>query len=146
MTVSRTILLGAVAVAISAGAAFAADDVIKARKEGFKGFKGAMDGIKAIVVDGQGDLADVAKHAATMSVPASKIVMMFPAGSDQGDTKALPAVWSDTAGFTAKAEAFEAAVAKLTAASATGDKGAIMEAFKGVGGSCKGCHDTFRKE
>jgi len=28
-------------------------------------------------------------------------VKMFPAGSDKGETKALPTVWSDMAGFQA---------------------------------------------
>jgi cytochrome c556 len=62
------------------------------------------------------------------------------------NTEALPKVWTDR-------EAYEKRVNDLTVASATlmkvsmsGDEGAIKKAIGGVGKTCGGCHDNFKKD
>ncbi len=68
----------------------------------------------------------------------------FVEGSDKGNTKAKGEIWTDKAKFTAAIAKSEEDVAKLAAAGKTGSLDAIKAAAGGVGGSCKGCHDTFR--
>lgn len=71
---------------------------------------------------------------------------LFPAGSDKGDTKAKPAIWTSPADFTAKAQAFETESAKLVQVIASGEKAAVQKQFGAVGGTCKACHDAYRAE
>ena len=123
----------------------AADDVLKTRKEGFDGNKKAMGAIKKILEDGA-ELSGVSAPAQSLNSFAKQVPALFPAGSDTGDTKAKPAVWTNFSDFTAKAQAFETESGKLVQVVATGDKAAIQKQFGAVGGTCKGCHDTYRAE
>lgn len=70
----------------------------------------------------------------------------FGPGTDKGDTRALPAVWTEQAKFKAASEKMQAEVAKLNVAAKTGNLDAIKAAFGAAGGSCKACHDDFRKD
>ena len=69
---------------------------------------------------------------------------LFPAGSDTGDTKALPTVWSDRAGFEAASKAVDASYDKLAVAAGSGDLAALTAAFGDTGKACGACHDKFR--
>ena len=71
-------------------------------------------------------------------------VKMFPAGSDKGETKALPAIWTDMKGFEAASAASNAAYDKLAAAAGSGDLAALTAAFADTGKTCGACHDKFR--
>ncbi|MBX3608267.1 MAG: cytochrome c [Hydrogenophaga sp.] len=68
----------------------------------------------------------------------------FGPGTDKGETRALPEVWSEPAKFKAAAEKMQGEVAKLNAAAKTGNLDAIKTAFGAAGASCKACHDDFR--
>ena len=123
----------------------AADDPLKVRKEGFDANKKAMGAIKKILEEG-GDLSGIAAQAQSLNSFSKQVPALFPAGSDKGETKAKPAVWTNFADFTAKSQAFETETAKLVQAVATGDKATIQKQFGAVGGTCKGCHDSYRAE
>ena len=72
---------------------------------------------------------------------------MFPPGSDQQPTDALPVIWSDQAGFQAAAEKAEGLAEKLAEAAKGGDPQATLAAFAALGKEgCGGCHETFRKK
>lgn len=129
---------------LSAGV-HAADDPVKVRKEGFDGNKKAMGAIKKILEDGA-DLGGAAAPAQSLASFAKQVPGLFPAGSDKGDTKAKPAIWTSLADFTAKAQAFETESAKLVQVVASGDKAAVQKQFGAVGGTCKACHDAYRAE
>ena len=66
---------------------------------------------------------------------------MFPAGSDKGETKALPAVWTDMAGFQ---KASAASMAAYDAMGKAADAAALGAAFAETGKTCGACHNTFR--
>ncbi len=70
----------------------------------------------------------------------------FVAGTDKGDTRALPAVWTEQAKFKERSEKLQTETAKLNAAAKTGNLDAIKTAFGAAGQSCKACHDDFRKD
>lgn len=69
----------------------------------------------------------------------------FIDGSDLGDTKAKPAVWTDKAKWAAAVKKSEEDIAKLVAAGKSGSQDAIKTAVGATGQSCKGCHDVFRE-
>jgi cytochrome c556 len=70
----------------------------------------------------------------------------FVAGTDKGDTRALPAIWTEQAKFKEGADRLQAETAKLNAAAKTGNLDAVKTAFGAVGQSCKACHDAYRKD
>lgn len=69
----------------------------------------------------------------------------FGPGTDKGETRALPAIWTEQAKFKEGSDKLQAETAKLNAAAKTGNLDAIKTAFGSVGQSCKACHDTYQK-
>ena len=82
--------------------------------------------------------------AAKLKELSNALPALFPAGSDKGDTKALPTIWTDMAGFKAANKAEGDAITALQAAAGTGDLAKVGEAFGNVGKACGGCHEKFR--
>lgn len=70
----------------------------------------------------------------------------FGPGTDKGDTRALPVIWTEQAKFKAAGDKMQAEIAKLNAAAKTGNLDAIKASFGAAGASCKACHDDFRKD
>jgi cytochrome c556 len=139
-------LIGALAAgALVSGAtvAFAQADVIKARQDNRKATGPEMRAIKT-VIDAKGDLKEIGPHAAKLKELELAFDKLFPAGSDQGETKALPTVWSDMPGFMAADKAADAAYDKLAAAAGSGNLEAVTAAFTDTGKACGACHNTFR--
>ena len=123
--------------------AMAQADVIKQRQENRKQTAAAMRAIKGII-DAKGDVKSAVPQAAKLKELENAFVKMFPAGSDKGETKALPAIWTDMKGFEAANKASLAAYDKLAVAAGSGDLGALTAAFGDTGKACGACHDKFR--
>lgn len=71
----------------------------------------------------------------------------FVDGSDKGaNTRAKPEIWSQKDKWNAAVAKSQEDVAKLVAAGKTGNLDQIKSAAGAVGGSCKACHDDFRRE
>ena len=146
----RKSLLVAVIGALAAGAmvsgatiALAQADVIKERQENRKQTAATMRAIKGII-DAKGPTAGAVAEAAKLKTLEAAFVKLFPAGSDKGETKALPTVWSDMAGFQAASKNADAAFDKLLVAAGSGDMAALTAAFADTGKACGACHDKFR--
>jgi cytochrome c556 len=145
----RKTLVVAIAGALAAGAvvggatiAVAQADVVKERQENRKQTAAAMRAIKG-VIDAKGPTTAAVEQAAKLKTLEAAFVKMFPAGSDK-DTKALPAVWTDMAGFQAASKAADAAYDKLAVAAGSGDQAALAAAFADAGKACGACHEKFR--
>jgi len=123
--------------------AFGAEDPIAARKQVFKGFKGVMETTKAILEANQ-PVGAVVPEAQKVVSGAAALKGMFPAGSDQGDTKALPDIWRTADDFAAKMNAMELAAQALADAAGTGDAAATGAKFKAMAGTCKSCHESYK--
>lgn len=143
-------LMVAVVAALAAGAmvggatiALAQADVIKQRQENRKEAAATMRSIKG-VIDSKGDMKAVVASAAKLKQLENAFDKMFPPGSDKGETKALPTVWSDSAGFQAASKNVDAAYDKLAVAAGSGDLAAVTAAFGETGKACGACHDKFR--
>lgn len=70
----------------------------------------------------------------------------FVEGSDKGNTKAKPEIWTQKDKWAADVAKSQEAVAKLAVAGKSGELDQIKAAVGPVGQSCKACHDEFRKE
>lgn len=69
----------------------------------------------------------------------------FIDGSDKGNTRAKPEIWTEKDKFAAAIKKSEEDVAKLSAAGKTGNLDQIKTAVGAVGQSCKACHDAYQK-
>jgi cytochrome c556 len=150
----RITKLGAIAVATAIGFATVATlvqaaDPITTRREAMKGNGAAMKAINETLEKG-GTAADLAPHAAKINDTAMKIATLFPAGSDQpqgkdpGQTMAKAEIWQDPDDFAAKVKAFQDEAAMFNTAVTGGDMGVIKAEFEKLGGTCGGCHKTYR--
>ena len=98
------------------------------------------------------------KNASTNGVPLKNLA--FPAGGLAKWAVSLPAlfadstkgaksdakaeVFTDRAGFNAKAQVYIVATKTLAAAAAADDKPAFDAALASTGAACKGCHDAYK--
>ena len=91
--------------------------------------------------------AKLAADNTTIAESMSKLPWAgFTEGTDKGNTKAKPEIWTDSAKFKESGDKMQAEMVKLAAAARTGNLEAIKTAVGATGGSCKSCHDAFRKE
>jgi cytochrome c556 len=61
-------------------------------------------------------------------------------------SRALPAVFTDTAAFKEAANRMESEASKLASVSKQGDEAAIKAQIGAVGRACQGCHDKFQEK
>ena len=87
-----------------------------------------------------------ARHADVLAMVSTLPWNAFAvAGSDKGDTRAKPEVWTEQAKFKAASDKLQAESVKLAAAAKTGNLDSIKAAFGPTAGTCKACHDDFQK-
>ena len=140
--------IAALVSSLPAAAQFAKpEDAVKYRKAAFT-VMGAHFGRVAAMATGRipFDAKAAASNAEIANMMATLPYAGFVEGTDKGDTRAKPEVWSQRDKFDAAASKMQDAMSKLTAAAKTGDQGAIKTAAGAVGQSCKACHDDFRRE
>lgn len=123
------------------------DDAVKYRKAAFSLMGTHFSRVGAMASGRAPFDAKVAADNMAVVETLSKLPWeAFGPGTDKGDTRALPAVWTEQAKFKAANEKMQAEVVKLNAAAKTGNLDAIKTAFGATAASCKACHDDFRKD
>lgn len=70
----------------------------------------------------------------------------FVRGSDVGETRARPEIWTKEDQFRSAMERFQKEAATLAEVSKTGDFSAVRAQVGETGKACKNCHDDFRKK
>ena len=141
------LLLGMSTLSMSAHAQFAKpEDAIKYRK-GALTVMGAHFSRVAAMAGGRVpyDAKAATENAAIAESMAKLPWAAFPDGSDKGETKAKPEIWSDKARFAEAAEKMQAEMTKLNVAARVGTLDALKPAVSSVAGTCKNCHDNFRQ-
>jgi len=97
------------------------------------------------VVAAKGDVKPLEAPAKALARWAATIPSVYPAGSDKGgDTKALPEIWSDRAGFEKIAVTMGEAATKLASAAKAGDADEVALETKAIGEQCGACHRGYR--
>lgn len=123
------------------------DDAVKYRKGAFFVMGQHMGRIGAMA---QGrvpfDAAAATANAEIVQTLSKLPFTAFVDGTDKGDTRALPKIWSERAQFDAAAKKMQDEVANLVVAAKANDLEKVKAAFGAVGQSCKACHDNFRKD
>jgi cytochrome c556 len=137
-----------VCIALPAAAQFAkADDAIKYRKAGMSMMSTHFGRVAGMAAGKIPFDAKVAADNAEIATMMSKLPYAgFIDGSDKGDTKAKPEIWSESDKFKAAAAKMQEEMAKLNVAAKSGNLDAIKVAVGETGKQCKGCHDSYRNE
>jgi cytochrome c556 len=109
--------------------------------------RGKIVGTLSKVVKGEQpfDAAEVLTALQALQANAEKfdVEVLFPAGSDSGDTTASPKIWEDMAGFKAAEDKYLADV-KAAHAAAPADVDALKTQLGMLGGACGTCHKAYR--
>jgi len=134
-----TTLVGGAGIALSQ----AQGDPIKERQALMKGNGESMKAIKA-AVEANGPATAVAPEAAKIASSVKAAATHFPPGSDKGETKASPDIWTNMADFVKLDEAASAAASKLEASAKGGDMKVVAADFGDLGKACGACHNKYR--
>jgi cytochrome c556 len=97
------------------------------------------------VLAAKGDVKPLEVPAKAIIKSTAVIPTLFPKGTESGgDTRALPEVWSDPAGFQKLAAAATDVATKLAAAAKAGDADEVAADTKLLGEQCGACHKAYR--
>jgi cytochrome c556 len=146
---TKTMISAALIAAASVTAAWAATpaETVTARQNNFKQLGRAQKLIGDELRKPAPDVRVIRTNAQTLANLAPQLHRWFPRGTGKESgarTGALPAVWQQTPLFNTKANQFTQAARSLQQAATRGNVAQIRAALPAVGGSCKGCHDTFK--
>jgi cytochrome c556 len=141
--IRKIVLVTAMALAVGGAAQAQGIDPIQTRQTGLDLLAGTFAGIRAVVA-ANGDVKTLEGPGKAIKRWGMLFPTLFPAGSDKGETKAAPAIWSDNAGFQKASMALSAAGDTLATAAKAGDAAAVTAAVKGIGDACGACHKEYR--
>lgn len=91
------------------------------------------------------DVAVIQRAAQAISMSAHQIPDLFPKGSTDPNSRALPAIWTNWDKFVALSKQLEDQASSLSNAAATGDTENLQMKANKMFATCKECHDQFRK-
>jgi cytochrome c556 len=119
-------------------------NLIAVRQAGFSLQNSDFAYIRAVVA-AKGDVKPLEGAGKAIAKWAAVIPTLFPKGTETGgDTKALPEIWSDPAGFQKIALALGEAATKLATDAKAGDADLVAADTKALGEQCGACHKAYR--
>jgi cytochrome c556 len=147
MSLALALSVGVLAAPAAAQSFQKPEDAIKYRKGAFT-VMAAHFGALGAMANGRApfDAQAAARHADVLNVVSHLPWAGFGAGTDKGETRAKPEVWSEQAKFRSAADKMQAEVGKLATAAKTGNLDTMKAAFGPAANTCKACHDDFRKD
>lgn len=136
------------AAALSVMIVGAAADPLTERKDLMKE-RGAQMRVLGPIAQGQqpfdaGTVMAALEVLAQNAAKASDLDTYWPDGSEGGDTRSLPSIWSDRAGYQAASDKYRTDVDAAVAANPQ-DLASFQAVFGPMSGNCGTCHQTYRK-
>jgi cytochrome c556 len=128
---------------VAGTAVIAQTDVITERKQIMRGNgAAARTGTQMIRGEAPFDATKAREVFAGVANGMTRFPDLFPEGSQTGNTRAAPTIWTDNAGF-------RAAAAKIVqdaqqGATSTTDLASFQANFQRVTANCDACHDKYR--
>ena len=145
-----TVATGAVLFVMLAPGAFAQakPEVLVKQRQAVMTLQGKYFGPMAAMAQGKApfNAAVVQRNAGFLDNLSRMSWDGFDAGTRGEKSRALPAVFDNSAAFKEAAARLENEAAKLVAASRGGDEAAVKAQIGAVGKTCGGCHDDFRQK
>ena len=91
------------------------------------------------------DTGIIQRDAQAIAVSAARIPSLFPKGSTDPNSRALPVIWEKWDDFVNLAKELEHNAQSLSNAAGQGLAEEVQGKAKKMMGTCKSCHDQFRK-
>ena len=139
--------LAVIAFATAAAPSFAQGtdpaQIIRERREGLKAMGAQMEAMNAIA-QARGETQPAIARIETLQGFFANFADRFPANTQAGETRALPAVFTDRAGFTTALNNLNTQLAALRAVAASGDAAGFGPALQATGATCGACHRAYR--
>lgn len=120
------------------------EQIVAARQTGYFLSGGGFASMK-FAAEAGADVRQLVFPARALTRWARTLPSLFPAGTQLPSSKALPEVWSDRAGFEARATAYAEAAGRLAEAAQSGDRDAFLARWTEVRATCSSCHDSYRR-
>ena len=142
---ARLLRLGLMAVILGTLGGAGVQDAVRARQANFR----VLSRNVQQVVKGLGNgvpIADMRPSILAAQRALDRIPSLFPAGSHEGRTRALPLVWSEPALFKQTYQAAADRMEELVVASQTSDRDAFGAAVGRMAAACGTCHSKFRSD
>ena len=148
MIAKRVLATAAAAVALSFTASAQApkpETQIKLRKAAYSMMGYSFGGLAGMAEGKRPFARDEATRLADLLVQVSMVPrLFFGEGTDKGETRAKPEIWTERADFDSKMDKMVTEVAKLPQVLRSGDEGAFKAQVKVVDDACDSCHQKFR--
>lgn len=145
----------AAVVTLSLGSAIAAEAYAQEKPENYIRFRKATQTLSnwqmrqmAPMVKGQQafDAAAATRAATVIATLAPVFASAFPAGTDQGDTRARPEIWSAPDKYKVAMDRYVAEATKLVDAAKSGNEASFRSQFGALAKACDSCHEDFRRK
>lgn len=121
--------------------------LIKYRQNVMTAIRGHNNAIKEIVNGKVPYENQLSLHMDTLEALFKQIKILFPEGSDLGETSAKDAIWDKPRRFRETVDKAQEAFFRFKMVVSKGDKSATRKAFKQFGkASCGNCHKSFKKK
>ncbi len=136
--------------ALMMGGAVAQTDLARVVTERREGLKAAGENMTAVagVARAGGDPRETVQRITAIQTWFASMGARFPAGTQQGaagiDTRALPTIWTERAGFDAALSTLQTRLVTLREAAASGNVANFQAAVQQVGAGCGDCHRPYR--
>lgn len=91
------------------------------------------------------DTSIIQRAGTTIAMDAHRIPDLFPKGSTDPNSRALPKIWENWDEFVKLAKQLEDQAQKISAAAGAEDDEDLKGKAKKMFATCKSCHDQFRK-
>jgi cytochrome c556 len=118
-------------------------DLVLARQAGMAMSASNLNLLRGASTNGA-PLKSLAFPASSLAKWAAAAPALFADSTKGVPSRAMPAVWTDKAGFAARAKAFADSTRALADAAKAEDKAAFDAALASTAASCKGCHDSYQ--
>jgi cytochrome c556 len=124
-----------------------ATGVVKERMNLMEDIKEDMKFIKKTVSEKDPEnTAELQKTIRSLKSSSDKILPLFPEGSLQHPTEALPEIWQQWIEFKKLVQDLGAGLDRLGETIQSGNRKTIKAQLKTISKSCSSCHDKFREE
>ena len=136
--------LVAIPLAAAAQTGLSPEQIVAARQSAYALSAADFVQMKA-QADAGADVHTLAFPARVLARWAHTLPSMFAAGTNLPNSKALPTVWSDRAGFETRAATYSTAATALAEAAQSGDRAVFLTRWAAVRQTCSDCHETYRR-
>ncbi len=92
-----------------------------------------------------GKLEEAKMNAAAIALHSTRVAALFPEGSSGDSSRAKEEIWQNWDAFIASATELGTEANALTVAAGENNAASVKEHMQKMFGTCKGCHDQFRK-